>query len=189
MVRANVSQRWPGNPADLGRAMADPRMFASLFPDSAPNAWADFEAAYAAASPAVARMAADQAQLEVQRFLQENAGSVPPKGLAVADGPPKRGRVYNKRAPGVQAEGVLPPGEFPWATLAKVVAARETSGEALLNAQAQLGSATLRIHNAMGERVPSEGGFLVPENLRDILLTMALEKSIVRPRSPEAGPC
>ena len=36
---------------------------------------------------------------------------------------------------------------------------------------------------AMSERIPSEGGFLVPENLRAELITLAIEQAIVRPRA------
>ena len=39
------------------------------------------------------------------------------------------------------------------------------------------------ITNAMAERVPSEGGFLVPENLRSEILMVALETAVVRPRA------
>jgi len=40
-----------------------------------------------------------------------------------------------------------------------------------------------RIRNAFSSTVPSEGGFLVPENLRAELLRVSLETSIVRPRA------
>lgn len=39
------------------------------------------------------------------------------------------------------------------------------------------------IRNAMSERVPADGGFLVPETLRSDLLRIALETAIVRPRA------
>jgi HK97 family phage major capsid protein len=39
------------------------------------------------------------------------------------------------------------------------------------------------IRNAMSERVPADGGFLVPELLRSDLLRIALETAIVRPRA------
>jgi HK97 family phage major capsid protein len=39
------------------------------------------------------------------------------------------------------------------------------------------------ITNAMAERIPSEGGFLVPENLRSEILMVALETAVVRPRA------
>jgi HK97 family phage major capsid protein len=40
-----------------------------------------------------------------------------------------------------------------------------------------------RLHNALSERIPAEGGFLVPENLRSEILMVALEHAIVRPRA------
>jgi HK97 family phage major capsid protein len=40
-----------------------------------------------------------------------------------------------------------------------------------------------RLHNALSERIPAEGGFLIPENLRSEVLMVALESAIVRPRA------
>lgn len=40
-----------------------------------------------------------------------------------------------------------------------------------------------QLHNALTERVPSEGGFLVPENLRSEILMVSLEDSVVRPKA------
>jgi HK97 family phage major capsid protein len=40
-----------------------------------------------------------------------------------------------------------------------------------------------RLHNALAERIPSEGGFLVPENLRSEILMVALESAVIRPRA------
>lgn len=40
-----------------------------------------------------------------------------------------------------------------------------------------------RIRNAFSSEVPSEGGFLIPENLRSELLRVALETSVVRSRA------
>jgi HK97 family phage major capsid protein len=40
-----------------------------------------------------------------------------------------------------------------------------------------------RIRNAFSSNVPSEGGFLIPENLRSELLRVALETAVVRPRA------
>ena len=40
-----------------------------------------------------------------------------------------------------------------------------------------------KLVNALSERIPAEGGFLVPENLRSEILMVALETAIVRPRA------
>jgi HK97 family phage major capsid protein len=47
----------------------------------------------------------------------------------------------------------------------------------------EIASKLTRIRNAFSSTVPSEGGFLIPENLRSELLRVALETSIVRPRA------
>lgn len=41
----------------------------------------------------------------------------------------------------------------------------------------------IRLHNALSERIPAEGGFLVPEVLRSEVLMVALEEAVVRPRA------
>jgi HK97 family phage major capsid protein len=41
----------------------------------------------------------------------------------------------------------------------------------------------IKLHNALSERIPAEGGFLVPEILRSEILMVALEEAVVRPRA------
>jgi HK97 family phage major capsid protein len=40
-----------------------------------------------------------------------------------------------------------------------------------------------RLANALSERIPAEGGFLVPEVLRSEILMISLEESVIRPRA------
>jgi HK97 family phage major capsid protein len=40
-----------------------------------------------------------------------------------------------------------------------------------------------KLSNALSERIPAEGGFLVPEDLRSEILMVALETAVVRPRA------
>jgi HK97 family phage major capsid protein len=40
-----------------------------------------------------------------------------------------------------------------------------------------------KLANALSERIPAEGGFLVPEDLRSEILMVALETAVVRPRA------
>lgn len=47
----------------------------------------------------------------------------------------------------------------------------------------EIGAFRKQIRNAMSERVPSEGGFLVPETLRSDMLMLSLEKAVVRSRA------
>jgi HK97 family phage major capsid protein len=41
----------------------------------------------------------------------------------------------------------------------------------------------VKLHNALSERIPAEGGFLIPEVLRSEILMVALEEAVVRPRA------
>ena len=73
--------------------------------------------------------------------------------------------------------------EFIWATLkGEAVAARDGNSELaarLLALKAKIAN-TLQIRNAgMSERIPAEGGFLVPETLRSTILALTLEESVV----------
>jgi HK97 family phage major capsid protein len=73
---------------------------------------------------------------------------------------------------------------FVWATIkGEHVAKRDGNGELLDKLQGLKGSLakTLEIRNAgMSERVPSEGGFLVPETLRSEILALSLEDGVMR---------
>jgi HK97 family phage major capsid protein len=73
--------------------------------------------------------------------------------------------------------------EFIWATLkGEAVAARDGNSELaakLLALKANIAK-TLQIRNAgMSERIPAEGGFLIPETLRSELYALMLEESVI----------
>jgi HK97 family phage major capsid protein len=77
--------------------------------------------------------------------------------------------------------------DFVWATLKGEAVAKQNGDAALLDElqsfKGRLAKA-LEVKNAnMAERVPSEGGFLVPENLRSEILALALEESVMRPEA------
>lgn len=77
---------------------------------------------------------------------------------------------------------------FVWATLkGEAVAKRDGNSELLDKMQALKGdlAKSLGIRNAgsMSERVPSEGGFLVPESLRSEILALTLEDGVMRPEA------
>ena len=77
---------------------------------------------------------------------------------------------------------------FVWATVkGEAVAKRDGNGPLLEQMQALKGSLAnaLAVKNAasMSERIPSEGGFLVPENLRSEMLGLSLEGEVMRPES------
>ena len=75
---------------------------------------------------------------------------------------------------------------FVWATIkGEAVAKRDGNGPLLDQMQALKGSLAkaLEVKNAaaMSERLPAEGGFLVPENLRSEILALVLEEGVIRP--------
>lgn len=167
MARNHIvaSKRFPNSPQELAECLADPVSAADMF-GSSPQAWEDFATHYAAASPQIAEIA----QLEAQRALQDlGGGRRLPRGVGGPQGH-GRNRFYNRRAPGASIDGILPESEWP---MAQFVAAVNPSNEGAQPLRTQMA-------NAMSERVPAEGGALVPETLRSDLLMMVLEHSIVR---------
>ncbi len=171
MARHYVSPRNDQiTPTDLAAIMADPAKAAELF-GGGQAAWRDFETRYAAASPVVDQLAGERAQLQLQEILQAGGGK-PPKGLAGPQGR-KTGRFYDKRAPGTAVEGVLPESEYPMADFFRMASTRFDDLQPLRT----------QFHAAMSERVPAEGGFLVPELMRSDILELALEQSVIRPRA------
>lgn len=76
---------------------------------------------------------------------------------------------------------------FVWAALKGEAVAKQNGDTGLLDKlQAFKGglARALEVRNAgMAERVPSEGGFLVPETLRSEILALSLEDSVMRPEA------
>ena len=74
--------------------------------------------------------------------------------------------------------------KFVWATLKGDAVAKQGGDAALLDRlQSFKGglAKALEIKNAgMSERIPSEGGFLIPENLRSEILALSLEEGVMR---------
>jgi HK97 family phage major capsid protein len=168
-----VQNRNPSTPVELAQALSDPHRAAELF-GGQPGAWEAFEAEYASRSPLVAKMAAEQGQLQLQQMLQD--GSIP-HGLGGRPSAGGKSRFYNKRAPGTALESVLPDTDYPLAQMVRVVNKRDDSLQPLRTEW------RTQMANAMSERVPSEGGFLLPETLRSGLLELALEQSVIRQRA------
>lgn len=167
-----AQSRFPTTPQELAECLADPVSAADVF-GSSPQAWSDFATYYAQSSPQIGELA----QLEAQKQLQAMGGRVKTDradaawmaGAGNITGHGKN-RFYNKRAPGVSLDGVLPQSEWPMAQFVSAVNPRNEGMQPLRTQMA----------NAMSERVPAEGGALVPEVLRSDLLMMVLEHSIVR---------
>lgn len=117
----------------------------------------DARKAHAIANSALGERAA-KAQVRKQRLFYDGA-----MGAAVDD------EEYSERF-----------GRFLY-TVHKAEKAANKRGDA--EGAAKIQDFKTRLHNAMAERIPSEGGFLVPENLRSEILMIALETAVVRPRA------
>lgn len=84
-----------------------------------------------------------------------------------------RAGLYSPTAMGAQLNGNFPGGSKDYFSLIWHNRQHDAGSHALLN----------RVRAAFTSGVPSEGGFLIPEQLRSDLLALSLETAIVRPRA------
>lgn len=150
-----------------------------------------------ARSGELAAQVREGAQLGMAEFLKTNReeGFIPsarshipgdplaPYGAGAAKAA-ARAKLFNKRALGAQLDKepyAKSIGTFLQATWHR--AEKELADAGSTEDLAALRSFKKTLRNALAERVPSEGGFLVPETLRSEILMVALENAIVRPRA------
>jgi len=171
----------PDSPAALEEMLLDKDKMKAVFAQK--GGFADFVRAYAKTVLDKDQEIATQVREETQRVLadwlkeQRDGEGVVPVNLNVnptdvvarAD---RRGGLYNPRAMGAAIDK-----EFGNSSDFFSLIWHNRQRDA--SAQAKLG----RVRNAFSSTVPSEGGFLIPEQLRSELLRVSLETSIVRPRA------
>lgn len=127
------------------------------------------------ASADLQRTVQELTQASLTEFLKDNgikpdAARPPLAGTVKAKG--------NKRAPGAGLDGKFADlGEF-----VQSIWHKRTEGTVRFPNNKELNE-QLEILNAYQEKVPSDGGFLVPEEFRAEIMTTALESAIVRPRA------
>lgn len=134
----------------------------------------------------------EQMQQVLGEWLRENgvAGQAPP--VSVASGRPVIGRgpapgsmaarqsLYSNAAAGAQLNGAFDSlGDF-FRAVTQEGAGRQYRDAADLTKRLDKVKA---IQNAFGTDVPSDGGFLIPEEYRSDLLMMGLEDGVIRPRA------
>jgi len=120
------------------------------------------------------RTVAELTQASLTEFLKDNGVKPEAARPALAGGKVKR----NKRAAGAGLDGKFADlGEFVQAIWHK-----RTDGTVRFADNKEL-NAKLDILNAYQEKVPSDGGFLVPEEFRTEIMSTALESAVVRPRA------
>lgn len=86
------------------------------------------------------------------------------------------GKAYNRMAPGAATEGI-------WASAGEMLRDVITDSRQLDEAQIARVRKYREISDAYGSKVPSEGGYLIPETTRAEILSVALEEAIVRPQA------
>ncbi len=183
----------PTSPAGLEEDLGNPEKLKQLW-ESGPDSLKAYIDGYAREFAKADRGEVDaQIREQVQQAMAEHLKMTRDKGdgkapveFAAAERNPggryaassAKRALYNKRAPGVRADGIfddLP--EFLMATWHRS-AARQGRGELA----AKLGRLT-EIQNSFGSEVPDAGGFLIPEFLRSELLSLAIESAVIRPRA------
>jgi len=171
----------PDSPAALEEMLLDKDKMKAVFAQK--GGFADFVRAYAKTVLDKDQEIATQVREETQRVLadwlreQKEGEGVVPVNLNVnpadvvarAD---RRGGLYNPRAMGAALDKEFQ-NSADFFSLIWHNRNRDASAQAKLH----------RVRNAFSSTVPSEGGFLIPEQLRSELLRVSLETSIVRPRA------
>ena len=172
----------PTTPAELEEFMRDPKRMKALF--SQKDGFATFVRNYAKAVHDKDQEIATQVRDETQRVLadwlreqRDGEGVVPvnlgfPNPQQLVDRASARGGLYNPRAMGAGIDKEFS-NSADFFSLIWHQRQRDASAQAKLH----------RVRNAFSSTVPSEGGFLIPEQLRSELLRVSLETAIVRPRA------
>jgi len=191
----------PTDAAALEEMLTDGRKMKDLLTD--PAQFKSFIANYMKAAQAKDTTIRDQVQELTQAaladMLKTDGKNTPKVNLSngkpeitgynmTADAWSRKNRLYNKAAPGAAVDSLF--GEqadfFRALSLQCGAMAQLKDGVDLLKNLAE----SERIRNSFGTNVPSDGGFLIPEEFRSDLLMVALEKSIIRQRAtviPMAG--
>jgi len=114
----------------------------------------------------------EQVQATMQEFLRDAPSGRVPLSASAAPGSPS--------APGSRVDGIYADhGEFLQAVYDKHDRLTTLDREDISNKLTKHRS----VQNSYGTSIPADGGFLVPESMRQDILTVALETSIVRPRA------
>jgi HK97 family phage major capsid protein len=167
----------PKDLASLERILNDQEQMARVSKDA--KAFTTFVANLSAAKardaggPEFDRQVKEQVQQELADYLRSEGVSGVPVNLSPQEQRHSRVNGYNKKAPGAKLDGLF-----------------EDMGDFLTRLQdpdhrmtQQQHGEVFRLRNAMSSTVPSEGGFLIPEQFRSEILMASLETSIVRPRA------
>jgi HK97 family phage major capsid protein len=184
----------PDSPAGLAEVLNDPSKLKDLWSDK--KNLENFIQGYAEAvdkanKGEIKAEAREQMQLVLAEYLRNSGAENTGPKVEMSDAPAHKLRpyikdlpsgwrksLYNKRAPGVPADGIFEDAsEFLRATWHYADQLKDWK---------QLGPKMAKlaeIQNSYGSEVPGDGGFLIPEELRSDILQLSLETAVVRPRA------
>jgi HK97 family phage major capsid protein len=123
----------------------------------------------------------DQVQMTLREWSEEHAkDGFLPKVPVAPNSSSARNALYQDRAPGVALDGKFKNrADFFRGVYADY---RNYGGPNDHEYREKMGEAS-SVKNSFGSSIPADGGFLIPETLRSELLSLSLEKSVVRPRA------
>ena len=153
----------PSSPEELADALSDPAEAARLFGNTAEH-WREFQAAYSQRATANDPVLAQLAEADRLR-----AGRNAP--LDFTNSTARTVAMRSPVAPGAALNSTL-------TTLGEIVQAGAEQ-----HPTAELAGKLSRLSNSFSSTVPADGGFLVPEQFRSDIQSLALESAIVRPRA------
>nr|WP_277608005.1 phage major capsid protein [Streptomyces boncukensis] len=135
----------------------------------------DYAREYAKSDPGIEQQIRDETQRQFAEILKgEQIEGINRLNLAPDAQPVARSRYYNAKAPGASLDKQF----TDWTSYLTATWAGATTQEAFA-ARSEI----KKIQNSFGSSVPSDGGFLIPEQLRSELLRVALETAVVRSRA------
>lgn len=162
----------PTTPDELLDALQDPGKVKKMM---AENTFGDFIKDYVAAvnkrDESIKAQVKEQVQLGLAEFAQANGKDPKRLNMAAVTSAKPSPQLHNPRAAGAPLNGLFP--DF-YSYLQAVVHNANPKGEVRDKVQ------QIRDYQ---EKVPAEGGFLVPEEFRSSLLSLMLPNAVVRPRA------
>ncbi|MFD0053036.1 phage major capsid protein [Streptomyces sp. NPDC127168] len=127
--------------------------------------------------PGIETQIREQVQVEIANALRgDQVENIHRLNMAPSwsDGPANRSKHYNGRAPGAALDKQFSNwGDFLTATWAGANTQEAFAARSDIK----------KIQNSFGSSVPADGGFLIPESLRSELLSVPMEKGLVRSRA------
>lgn len=171
----------PTSSDELAEILMDKKRMDPIYAD--PNSFKDFLNAYAKAANApsagdIERIVDERLEAGLASFAKNTKSDIRRPDMRPATARDVKnlrqtGAAYNSKAAGTKLDGQFESLEGFFATINHRADRTEPARRAVIDT----------IKNALSSNIPSDGGFLIPEEFRAELLKVALETAIVRPRA------